>query len=119
MAQKAEALRLRETRAQVSACLKAIQEREEQIRTWILDAKRKADEYIARARKEAAELKQRRAEEAEQEAQAMRERGIKEAEEEAAKILKGIDQEVRAVQEQARRKMELAVQTVIDWILPE
>lgn len=119
MAQRAEAPRLRETRAQVSACLKAIQEREEQIRTWILDAKRKADDCVVKARKEAAELKQRKAEETRREAEAMRARGIKEAEEEAAKILKSIDQEVRAVQEQARRKMELAVETVVNWILPE
>lgn len=119
MTQSMPATKSQEARKQVSLCLQAIREKEEQIRLWALDAKRRADDLVAKAREEASLIKQKAQEEAKKEAEALRRQKLGEAEEEARKIISSTGEQVRAVREQARRKMEIAVQTVISVVLSE
>lgn len=107
------------SRAQVSECLAAIRQKEELIRAWVLDARRKSEGVVARARDQGEEMKRGSAEEAEAAAEAMFEGQQAEAEEEARVITEGIGEQVRALHEQSRGRMAAAVKAVMDAVLSQ
>lgn len=99
-----------------SSVMMALKEKETELKTETLKIRRLAEEMVAKARAEAAEIREQARRQGEKKSQDMLKKGLLEAQDQAKEIAAGGERQVKVINEKAQANYLSAVQLVVKAI---